>query len=122
MVGGIFFSEIEGWNFLARWNFFFRRLRGGIFYSVAQWFGTYGDHDHKVNDSTPSLVLLFRPWIRGFNFFEKNFISSCFDFLFSKIYSRALKVNGSTPSPVSLFRPWIRGFQVFLKKIHFKLF
>ena len=52
-------------------GFFFQRLRGGIFYSVAQWFGTYDDHDHKVNDSTPSLVLLFRPWIKCFNFFEK---------------------------------------------------
>ena len=52
-------------------EFFFQRLKGGIFYSVAQWFGTYDDHDHKVNDSTPSLILLFRPWIRGFNFFEK---------------------------------------------------
>ena len=49
-------------------GFFFHRLRGGIFYSVAQWFGTYDDHE--VNDSTPSLVL-FRPWIKCFNFFEK---------------------------------------------------
>ena len=29
-------------------------------YSVAQWFGAYDDHDHKVNGSTASLVSLFR--------------------------------------------------------------
>ena len=100
---------------------FFQRLRGGIFYSVAQWFGTYDDHDHEVNDSTPSLVL-FRPWIKCFNFFFKYFILRCFDFLFSKIYSRAHKVNGSTPSLIPLFRPWRRCFQFFLKKFHFMLF
>ena len=43
-----------------------------LIYSVAQWFGTYDDHDHKVNDSTPSLVLLFRPWIRCFQIFFFN--------------------------------------------------
>ena len=50
-------------------QFFFQRLRGGIFYSEI----FLEIEDHKVNGSTPSLVLLFRPWIRCFQFFfEKN--------------------------------------------------
>ena len=74
--GGIFFSEIEGWDFFGGGGiFFFFSVEGAIFFSeIERWNFLFRDffleiEDHKVNGSTPSLVLLFRPWIRCFNFF-----------------------------------------------------